>query len=37
MQEFGRPLRVARTAGAKNRFKEPPRYIGLRRLGDEWD
>lgn len=36
MEEFGRPLRVGRTKGLKNRFEEPKRYVGLRRLGD-WD
>jgi cytochrome b involved in lipid metabolism len=38
MGEFGRPLRVGRTKGLKNKFKEPMRYVGLRRLGhDDWD
>jgi cytochrome b involved in lipid metabolism len=38
MEEFGRQLRVGRTEGLRNRFPEPKRYIGLRKLGDnEWD
>lgn len=37
MEEFGRPLRVGRTKGLRNRFEEPKRYVGLRRLGDDWD
>ncbi|KAL5357073.1 cytochrome b5-like heme/steroid binding domain-containing protein [Aspergillus floccosus] len=32
MGHFGRPLRIGRTEGVENRFKEPPRYIGLSRL-----
>lgn len=30
MEEWGRPLRVGRTEGIPNRFKEPPRYFGSR-------
>ncbi|KAH7411515.1 fatty acid desaturas-like protein [Cadophora sp. MPI-SDFR-AT-0126] len=38
MEEFGRPLRVGRTEGISNRFQEPSKYVGLRKLGaDEWD
>jgi cytochrome b involved in lipid metabolism len=39
MREFGRELRVGRTEGVKNPFKEPVRFVGLRKLGvgDEWD
>jgi cytochrome b involved in lipid metabolism len=39
MKEFGRELRVGRTEGVKNPFKEPVRFVGLRKLGvsDEWD
>ncbi|CAD0092686.1 unnamed protein product [Aureobasidium mustum] len=40
MKEFGRKLRIGRTEGVKNPFKEPARYVGLRRLGEvdkEWD
>jgi len=38
MEEFGRPLRVGRTDGITNKFKEPQRYVGLRNLGvDDWD
>lgn len=33
MREWGRPLRVARTEGVMNRWKERPRFVGLRRLG----
>lgn len=40
MHEWGQPLRVARTENVKNRWKEMPRFVGLRRLGasdeDEW-
>jgi cytochrome b involved in lipid metabolism len=35
METSGRPLRVGRTAGVKNRFVERPRFLGLRRR-DEW-
>lgn len=28
MDNFGRPLRIGRTMGVENRFKEPPRYVG---------
>jgi cytochrome b involved in lipid metabolism len=38
MDEFGRPLRAGRTEGVVNKFKEPPKYIGLRKLGsDDWE
>ena len=37
MEEFGKPLRVGRTEGMVNKFKEPVRYVGLKRLGDDWD
>jgi hypothetical protein len=38
MEDFGRALRVGRTEGMVNKFKEPQRYVGLKRLGDdEWD
>ena len=37
MEEFGKALRVGRTEGLKNQFKEPVRYVGLRPLGDAWD
>lgn len=33
MDVDGRPLRIGRTAGVENRFKEKPRFLGLRRLG----
>lgn len=33
MEMDGRPLRIGRTAGVANRFKEKPRFLGLRRLG----
>jgi hypothetical protein len=37
MEEFGRPLRVDRTTGVVNKFTEPSKYVGLRRLGhDDW-
>jgi cytochrome b involved in lipid metabolism len=35
MRESGRPSRVGRTSGVKNRFAERPRFVGLRRK-DEW-
>jgi cytochrome b involved in lipid metabolism len=35
MKTSGRPLRVGRTEGVKNRFAERPRFVGLRRR-DEW-
>ncbi|KAE9371897.1 cytochrome b5 [Stipitochalara longipes BDJ] len=38
MEEFGRPLRIGRTEGMVNKFKEPQKYVGLRKLGvDDWD
>jgi hypothetical protein len=38
MDEYGRPLRVGRTEGMQNKFKESLRYVGLRKLGgDDWD
>ncbi|KAL4816177.1 hypothetical protein BDW67DRAFT_191087 [Aspergillus spinulosporus] len=38
MMKFGRPLRIGKTSGIRNRFTEPPRYVGLSSgLGDdEW-
>ncbi len=30
METDGRPLRIGRTAGVANRFKEKPRFVGLR-------
>lgn len=30
MKEWGRPLRIARTKGVQNRWKERPRFVGLR-------
>jgi len=36
MDQYGRGLRVGRTAGIKNRFPESVRYVGLSKLGDEW-
>ena len=35
MARWGRSLRVARTEGVKNRWKERPRFVGLRKLGDD--
>lgn len=29
-------MRVGRTKGVENRFKEPPRYVGLSGLDDDW-
>lgn len=37
MLQYGRALRVGRTAGIKNKFPEVSRYVGLSRIGhDEW-
>ncbi|KAH8807277.1 fatty acid desaturase [Xylogone sp. PMI_703] len=36
LEEFGDKLRIGRTKGVPNRYQEQPRYVGLRRLGDEW-
>jgi cytochrome b involved in lipid metabolism len=39
LEEFGKGLRIGRTSGVQNRFKEPSAYIGLRGLNndsDEW-
>lgn len=38
MESHGRGLRVGRTKGVKNPYKERVRWVGLRRLGDDgWD
>jgi cytochrome b involved in lipid metabolism len=34
--EQGRELRVGRTSGVKNRFKERPRFVGLRPWGADY-
>ncbi|CEI70851.1 hypothetical protein FVEN_g673 [Fusarium venenatum] len=34
LTEFGRSLRVGRTRGIQNKFKEPPRFVGLRKFWD---
>lgn len=36
MRDSGSPLRVGRTKGVENRFVERPRFVGLRRWGEEW-
>lgn len=36
MEEFGKALRVGKTKGMVNKYKEPVRFVGLRRLGDDW-
>nr|OQO21857.1 hypothetical protein B0A51_09343 [Rachicladosporium sp. CCFEE 5018] len=38
MRDFGQPLRIGRTSGICNRFKERPRLVGLRGFNrsDEW-
>jgi cytochrome b involved in lipid metabolism len=36
MKESGRPLRVGKTVGVKNRFAERPRFVGLRSREDWW-
>ncbi|EUC39856.1 hypothetical protein COCMIDRAFT_74198, partial [Bipolaris oryzae ATCC 44560] len=33
MEEWGKPLRVARTKDVRNRWKERPRWVGLRKFG----
>ncbi|KAL4906952.1 cytochrome b5-like heme/steroid binding domain-containing protein [Aspergillus multicolor] len=36
LREYGKSLRIGRTSGVQNRFKEPPRFVGLSSgLGDE--
>jgi hypothetical protein len=37
MEEFGKQLRVGKIKGVVNIFKEPVRYVGLRKLGEDWD
>jgi cytochrome b involved in lipid metabolism len=34
--EFGRALRVGRTEGVRNLFKEPARYVGLGAVDEGW-
>lgn len=36
LKEYGHKLRVGRTSGVTNRYQEPARYVGLRKLGDDW-
>lgn len=36
LKEYGHKLRVGRTSGVRNPYKEPARYVGLRKLGDDW-
>jgi cytochrome b involved in lipid metabolism len=37
MEQFGKKLRIGRTSGIPNRFKEPVRFVGLSKLGsDDW-
>ncbi|KUL81496.1 hypothetical protein ZTR_09991 [Talaromyces verruculosus] len=36
MDTYGRKLRIGRTYGVRNRFIEPPRYIGLQKMEDAW-
>jgi len=37
MEQYGKELRIGRTSGIANRFKEPTRFVGLSRLGnDDW-
>lgn len=35
MKQYGQHLRIGRTSGLQNRFSEPVKYKGLRRLGDD--
>ncbi|KAH7010148.1 hypothetical protein EDB80DRAFT_839369 [Ilyonectria destructans] len=32
MMEFGKPLRIDYTTGIQNKYKERPRFVGLRKL-----
>ncbi|KAH6959485.1 cytochrome b5-like heme/steroid binding domain-containing protein [Fusarium avenaceum] len=32
LAEFGASLRIGRTKGIQNKFKEPPRFVGLRKF-----
>ncbi|SPJ85578.1 related to cytochrome b5 [Fusarium torulosum] len=32
LDEFGASLRIGRTKGIRNKFKEPPRFVGLRKF-----
>lgn len=34
MRQYGSELRIGRTTGALRRFQEPPKYIGLKQLGE---
>lgn len=34
MRDYGRVLRIGRTQGIENKYKEPPSFVGLRRLAD---
>jgi cytochrome b involved in lipid metabolism len=34
--DYGRALRVGRTEGVRNRFKEPARYVGLGAVDEGW-
>ncbi|THZ82601.1 hypothetical protein D6C84_05681 [Aureobasidium pullulans] len=39
MRDSGRALRIGRTKGVENPYKEPPRYVGLRKIGyidEDW-
>ena len=38
MEQYGRKLRIGRTEGIENKFKEPVRFVGLSKLGndDDW-
>lgn len=37
MEQYGKDLRIGRTSRIANRFKEPVRFVGLSRLGnDDW-
>lgn len=38
MEQYGKELRIGRTEGATNPFKEPPKYVGCGgiRSADEW-
>ncbi|ETN37448.1 uncharacterized protein HMPREF1541_08439 [Cyphellophora europaea CBS 101466] len=35
IQRYGKQLRIGRTEGVANRFKEPKRFVGLSKLSDD--
>jgi cytochrome b involved in lipid metabolism len=37
LEQYGKELRIGRTGKVDNRFREPPMFVGLRRLNDDSD